>query len=445
MANRFEQPSRTFSNDLERVVFETPLADTHEHLSYEKAWVETKCDVLRDLLNNYVDADLRVAGADNKAIERALNADDPDLETRLAGILPALEKSRFTGYGEMVYLLAREVYGIEELTADALRNAQPILDGLKQPGERLRLLRDVARIDHTQTDDFVWACLPDSSGANFFFYDLSWRNFCAGEIPVEKIKEEVGIEVTNLASLEGAMEAIFEKYAPCAIAVKTQHAYNRTLIWSERDRADVEIALNKVLSHPSETLPVEDRLCLGDWCWAKGVEIATRHDLPFKIHTGYYAGTNYMRTDRIKPGNLCDLLVKYPKARFVLMHIGYPYNDEIVSLAKHFQNVTVDLCWAWEIDPYSTKDFLRRMLHAVPLNRLFAFGGDTRHPTCAYAYSIQARIWLNRTLQEEVRDGYLTEKQAMRVAQAWMIENQREYFRLEKKQGVVVNWTGAQL
>ncbi|KXK37876.1 MAG: hypothetical protein UZ16_OP3001000989 [Candidatus Hinthialibacteria bacterium OLB16] len=167
--NRFEKPPRSYASDLERAVFETPLADTHEHLFYEKAWIESKCDVLRDLLNNYVEADLRVAGADRQAIERALNAEDPDIEGRLTGILPALEKSRFTGYGEMVYLLARVVYGIEELTADALKNAQPILDGLMQPGERLRLLRDVAGLDHAQTDDFVWACLPDSSGPDFFF------------------------------------------------------------------------------------------------------------------------------------------------------------------------------------------------------------------------------------------------------------------------------------
>ncbi|MCK6496980.1 amidohydrolase family protein [bacterium] len=440
--NRFEKPPRSYASDLERAVFETPLADTHEHLFYEKAWIESKCDVLRDLLNNYVEADLRVAGADRQAIERALNAEDPDIEGRLTGILPALEKSRFTGYGEMVYLLARVVYGIEELTADALKNAQPILDGLMQPGERLRLLRDVAGLDHAQTDDFVWACLPDSSGPDFFFYDLSWWNFCQGEIQAEKIHAEVGIEVSSLSSLDNAMEAIFEKYSRCAIAVKTQHAYNRTLSWSERDRADVEIALNKALTHPAESLSVEDRLCLGDWCLARGVEIATKQDLPFKIHTGYYAGTSSMRNNRIKPSNLCDLLVKYPKARFVLMHIGYPYNDEMVSLAKHFPNVTVDLCWAWEIDPYSTKDFLRRMLHAAPVNRLFAFGGDTRHPTCAYAYSIQARIWLNRTLNEEVREGYLTEKQAIQVAQAWMCGNQREYFRLGQKRKGIASWTG---
>jgi uncharacterized protein len=86
------------------------------------------------------------------------------------------------------------------------------------------------------------------------------------------------------------------------------------------------------------------RLCLGDWCWARGVELAIEHDLPFKLHTGYYAGSGHMPVDRIRSGNLWALLSRYPTARFVLMHIAYPYSDELVALAKHCPNVWVDLC-----------------------------------------------------------------------------------------------------
>jgi hypothetical protein len=37
-------------------------------------------------------------------------------------------------------------------------------------------------------------------------------------------------------------------------------------------------------------------------------------------------------------------------------------------MAKHYPNVWVDLCWAWSIDPYSSTEFVRRFLHAVPSN-----------------------------------------------------------------------------
>jgi len=79
MSQRVERIQRTYATDLERAVFEFPLCDTHEHLYYEKGWTEDTSDVLRDLLNNYVPADLKTAGADQKSIDRALDSKDPDI------------------------------------------------------------------------------------------------------------------------------------------------------------------------------------------------------------------------------------------------------------------------------------------------------------------------------------------------------------------------------
>src|SRR5690606_17236280 len=128
------------------------------------------------------------------------------------------------------------------------------------------------------------------------------------------------------------------------------------------------------------------------------------------------AGYGRMPVERIRPGHLWPLLTAYPDARFVLMHVGYPYYDEILAIAKHYPNVWVDLCWAWSIDPRSTSEFVRRFLHTAPVNKILAFGGDTTWPTHAAAYAIQARRWLARTLQAEVDEGDLTEKEAITVA-----------------------------
>ncbi len=180
-----------------------------------------------------------------------------------------------------------------------------------------------------------------------------------------------------------------------------------------------------------KALGEDERLCLGDWCWARGVKQAIKHNLPFKIHTGHYAGTGSMPMERIRPAHLCPLLATYPQARFILMHIAYPYNDELVSLAKHYPNVWVDMCWAWSIDPYSARDFVRRMIHAVPANKLFAFGGDTFWPAAAVAYAEMARQWLIRTLQAEIDERMLSEREAIGLATRWMRTNQQECFDLE--------------
>ena len=419
------------ATDLAQHIQATPMVDTHEHLRKEPDWLEDGPDILQDLFGNYVPADLNTAGASSEAMQRLMDASDPDIVGRFEGIQEAWEATQFTGYGEAVRLIAEHVYGIGELTGAALEAAQEKIKALRKPGERYRLLHDVANLDHVQTDDFSWHCLPDNSGLDFFLYDLSWAGFCNGQIDTDQIHAETGVEVKDLRTLKQGMEGIFAKHGPCAIAVKAQHAYNRTLNWIERNDVEASAALSQVLNQPAEELSVETYLCLGDWCWARGVELSIEHNLPFKIHTGYYAGNDRMPVRRIPAGNMCELFARYLDAKFVLMHIAYPYNDELVALAKHYRNIWVDLCWAWSIDPYSSRDFLRRFIHAVPANKIFAFGGDTGWPTSSMAYAIQARNEIQRALEGEITDGYMTEKQAMQFATRLMRDNQFACFDID--------------
>lgn len=412
--------------DLAEHIQAMQMIDTHEHLAKEADYLQRGPDVLRDLFGNYVTADLVVAGASVEAADRLVDATDPDVAGRFAGVQAAWERCQHTGYGEAVQIIARQVYEMEEITSAGLEAARDRAALLCRPGERLRLLRDVARLDHVQTDDFRWACEPDASGLDFFLYDLSWANFCAGRIEAAALAQEVGMTIGTLGDLRAALTALFARYGPCAIAVKAQHAYERTLLWRERTDAEVEPVLQKELAGVS--LSEEERLCLGDWCWARGVELAIEHNLPFKLHTGYYAGHSRMPVERIRAGHLCGLLARYPQARFVLMHIAYPYQDELVALAKHYPNVYVDLCWAWSINPLGARDFVRQMIHAVPAHKLFAFGGDTGRPAAAVAYAIQARQWLTRALQAEVDERMLTKRQAIALATRFMRTNQEECF-----------------
>ena len=434
--------------DLDLEVSSLALVDTHEHLLPEDQWAgdnaklieemrndgrpgwgDARPDILQDLFFNDVRSDLEVAGATEDAIQRLFDPAAGDIEFRFAGIRDAWGATQHTGYGEAVRLIASEVYGLDSLTAEGLNAAQRTLEELRGPGERLRLLSEVAGLDHVQIDDYEWVCEPDESGPNFFLYDLTWASFARGDLKAEKLFQETGIEVSTLEDLREAMAALFERYAACAIAVKAQHAYTRTLLWEERSDEEAARALAVVLA--GGEVEKATRLALGDWCWARGVELAIEHNLPFKLHTGHHAGTGNMPIDWVRAGNLCPLLARYPEARFVLMHISYPYSNELVSIAKHYPNVWIDLCWAWSIDPYSSTDFVRRFLHAVPSSKLFGFGGDTIWPTSAVAYSIQARRGLRRALEAEIAAGDLTEREAIDLARRLMHDNQYACFDIE--------------
>jgi len=416
------------NTDLARYIRSAPLSDTHEHLQTEALSIQCPPDVLLDLFDNYVKADLIVAGAPPEAVDQLIDASNKDLRSRFVPIRKAWECCRHTGYGEAVSFIAQHFYGMDEITPETIESAQERAPALRRPGKRLEMLQQ-AGIDHVQIDDFAWKCVPDLSGPDFFLYDLSWVNFCQGQIDTQALHADVKIDVKDLETLRAAMAALFAKYGPCAIAVKSQHAYNRTLRWEEHSEADVASVLRKVLG--KEEIGEAERCVLGDWCWARGVELATDYNLPFKIHTGYYAGHSRMPVERIRSGHLCALLARYPKAKFVLMHIAYPYSEELIALAKHYPNVWVDLCWAWSINPYTATDFVRRFLHAVPANKLFGFGGDSFRPCHSVAYAVQARQGIRRSLEAEVAEGMLSERQALALAERLMRTNQQECFDLE--------------
>ncbi|MCJ8328655.1 MAG: amidohydrolase family protein [Lentisphaeria bacterium] len=416
------------ASDLSEFIQNISIHNTHEHMNKEPDFLQSKPDVLCALFDNYVPADLRTALISEEALGALLDKSNPDIAARFNGAKEAWEHCRFTGYGEIQSWIAKHFFDVDELTGENLAAAQEKLPETWDKGYLYSMLKEDANFEHIQTDDFCVPCAPDLAGPDFFLYDLSWVNFCGGKFDVKQVSEASSVEITNLDTLREAMAALFDEHAACSIAVKSQHAYGRTLEWIERDEADVAKVLDKKIN--GTELTVEDELCIGDWAWARGVELSIKHNLPFKIHTGHYAGNNSMQINRINAAHLCPLLLAYPEARFVLMHISYPYQDELLSIAKHFPNVWVDMCWAWSINPHSSAEFLRGFIHSVPINKLFGFGGDSFHPHSSVAYGQQTRNWLTRALQQEVDEGMLTETEAIHIAQRILQDNQMDCFDL---------------
>lgn len=410
----------------------TPIIDTHEHLHKEEHYVNNGPDVLADIFGMYIGDELIVAGAPYDNVVALLNSNNPDIEARWSGVEAAWKLCQHTGYGEAVRYMAKLVYDMDEITLDTIESAAQRNREIRKSGERLRLLRDIANLDHVQVDDFVWECHPDPSGPDFFLYDLSWMDFTNARFDVEHLEQETGISIVDIKTLRQSIAEIFSKYGAIAVALKSQHAYERSLAWKPRDDADAEKVLQVFLS--GSPLSEEERLCLGDWCLACGIEQAIDYGLPVKIHTGFLAGHRqfYIQPDRTRAAHLAPLLAHFPAATFVLMHIAYPYSDELIALAKHFPKTHVDMCWAWSINPRHACEFVRRALHGLPSNKLFAFGGDCHWPTEVIGFATQARRWLTIALQNEIDEGFITEKQAIEITTRMMQTNQRQVFDLDK-------------
>jgi len=426
------------SEGLKDVIMNFPLANTHDHTPREPRYTSFKPDILVDIFHNYILSDLVLAGADPEAVKQLANPDNPDIENRFRAVFPAWERCRNTGYGQAVCLIAKLLYGIEEITPENLRDNAHKSAAFRLPGARIRLMRDIAKFDHVQVNSVAWDeetiwdlnTGPDETAPDFFFYDIRWAPCCTGMIDLALLRAKTGIEAHDVSSLRKAYEEIFVRCAPTAVAVKTQHAYLRTLAWRCRSDAEVNPVIMKLAR--GQQLDEQERLCLGDWGLALGAELAAEYHIPMKIHTGTYAGNNTMRIDWIRPGLLCDFFLAHPGTKFVLMHTGYPYTEELIGLVKHFANVYADMCWAWSINPYRSADFLRSMMHCVPDSKIMVFGGDAYFPSASVAYGYQARQWLLHTLLSEVEDCLIKEKDAIMFARRIMRENAQEVFNISR-------------
>jgi uncharacterized protein len=407
--------------DLATFIATAPLVDTHEHLASEQQYLDEPADILLEVFDGgYIMADLRVAGATDAAIQRVLQEPGGDIAERFGGIAAAWDACRHTGFGEATRITAREFFGLEEITVESLVAGQAQL-AAHQPGERYAILT-AAHLDHVQIDSVSPLCPRDAEHPDFFLQDINWLKPATADFDLTFLHEHTKVAVKDLRTLENALQALFSSAAPRAIAVKIQHAYQRTLAWQARADSEVAPLVDRVLA--GNDLAPHEANAVGDWAIERAIRWAEEHALPVKIHTGYLAGYGGMPLEWVHPAHLCPLLKQYPEVRFILMHTGYPFGGEIVALAKHYPNVYVDLCWAWALDRFSTEQFVRQYLHAAPINKLFVFGGDTQRPRSAVAYSRQARVGLARALQAEVEAGELTEAEAQAVAQRVMRDNQ---------------------
>jgi predicted TIM-barrel fold metal-dependent hydrolase len=240
--------------------------------------------------------------------------------------------------------------------------------------------------------------------------------------------ETSGLTVSTLADWHRVIDWGFATYGPRACSVKSQAAYQRRLDYADVS-ADEAAPLFERMAR-GEELPAGERKALEDHLMRRCLTLATEHNLPVKLHCGYYAGSDRMPLERVRQnaGDLCPLLVAFPRTSFVLMHIGYPYQDEYVALAKHYRNVTIDLCWAWIVSPGASVRFVKELLLAAPSNKLLTFGGDYASVETIVGHAALARQGLTQALAELVEEGWLREQDAHALVDPLMRGNAHELF-----------------
>lgn len=419
----------TLNPEIKQAVDCIQVIDTHEHLIEESQRLQQQHDFF-SLFSQYAANDLTIAGMLKENRDKCEDANTPvDEKWRL--FEPHYLAARHTGYMRAIRLTIRDLYGIENLDRNTCATLTERIRARNKPGVLRWVLRDRCNIRICQVHN-LGEPFRMHTDADLFLQDLD-VSFLMGWPPaVDKLSQITGVSITSFKSYGAAIDRFFEMYAPMADAIKQGCAYWRSLDFTKTTDAEAE-RLFEAATKNTPHIDSPQRRLLENWTFHRCVQRAIDYNLPVKIHTGYLDGYNSMRIENINPALLTSLLIAYPQARFSLFHIGYPYQAEMIALAKHFTNVYVDMCFAWLIDPLASRQFLKQFLTAIPANKLFAFGGDYLMVEPVYGHLRMTRDGIAQALSELVEEDWFTVNDAVAVAQRILHDNAATTFDIDAK------------
>lgn len=420
-------------------VFQTPFIDTHEHLPDESERLNGnysryrgKSDDWSIIFAHYLDSDMRSVGMPKGDFDKFFSPRVDPLKKwdLLAPYWPYIKN---TGYGQAVCIAMKELYGVDELCAKTVKQVQAGYEKTRRGGFYKRILCDLARIESCQVnsgDGFKESNMP-----KLLMQDIGIVGMFEG--PNFELGKPTAVKVSSLSDWHKVIDWWFEKYSKYAVAVKSQNAYSRNIDYEKVPAEKAEPIFKKKLNGQSLT-PAEQKT-LEDHLFWYAVNKATESNLPVKLHTGYYAIWDdkkaRMPLSRVakNPGSATDLCRMSPETRFVFMHICYPYYEQMITVAKHYPNAYLDMCWGWIINPIAAKDFLKKYLVTAPANKVLTFGGDYSPVEPVLGHAVIARRGIALALSELVEEGWLSLENALELAETIMHGNAGRIFNLEEK------------
>ena len=417
-------------------VNQTVFIDTHEHILEERERVDDKAkDGLASLFSLYIDSDLLTAGMPANDLNQFRSAKtEPGEKWKL--LEPYWPAVKNTGYGQSVRITIKELYGIDDLSANTVEKIQTESKKLIKPGYYKEILKK-AKIESCQIDSIVPA-FRESKQPELLMYDLSFNHMIT-QPGQEGLIQPTGIDVKELEDWHKVIDWWFNKYGKYASAVKSQHAYSRNIDHEKIPAEQAAPVFKKIIGKQDVT--AAERKRLEDHLFWYAVGKATSFNLPIKLHTGYYAFQNTMPLSNVQgnPAAATDLCRLGPEHRFVFMHICYPYYEQLIAVAKHYTNAYIDMCWSWIINPVAAKDFLKKYLVTAPANKVLTFGGDYNTIEPVVGHAAIARWGITLALTELVEERLLSLSDAMELIDPFMHGNARKIFDLDKKTRVLRN------
>ncbi|MCK1641375.1 amidohydrolase family protein [Bradyrhizobium sp. 157] len=306
------------------------------------------------------------------------------------------DRIRHTGYAQAERCTLRGLYGEDDLTAKSVPRIAEKYRETVQPGFYAAILRR-ANIENCQVNSLQRIFMKTEQPA-LLAQDLSILEFSrCSAADIARVHTETGKQPTTL---DDWLDIIVLRTVREPWRLNVRLPIRVRLILRRSPRHTRRGCFCTTPARCRHDLGSEDLKSLQDFLFRYCVSKAGEYDLPVKLHTGFLGGTGSMHLARTRDNasDLCRLLQDFPETRFVLMHIGYPYEQEFIALAKHYPNAWIDMCWAWILNPAESVRFLKEFLLAAAANKIFTFGGDYVAVEPVYGHACIARRRIAQTL-----------------------------------------------
>ncbi|MCH1982425.1 amidohydrolase family protein [Ruminococcus sp. OA3] len=408
------------------------MIDTHEHLpAYEH--MREKNDVITEFLAHYFNVDLVSAGMSGKECA-ALKGSSLNILEKWEVLKPYWEVCRHTGYGQSLQIAAREIYGIDSICAETIE----ALDAAYQKGfdgnHYRTVLKEKSKIKVSILD--TWG---DEGFDREYFITANRIDTLiqprTGKDMLE-LEQAAGVCISSFEDYLSACEIRLNQYDKVSHILKLGIAYSRSLDFLPATRAEAEAAFLKLLRSGGGYIDKEEQIyycdpVLTNYLFRFITGLAQEKGMVMQIHTGIQEGNGNILSNS-RPSHLNEIFLEYPKMKFDLFHIGYPYQSELGALCKMFPNVFVDMCWAHIVSPVAARQILDEWLELFSFSKISGFGGDYMLIDGVYGHQFMARNNIARVLSGKVEEGLMDTEQACRIGKALLYDNPARIFGIEE-------------
>jgi uncharacterized protein len=245
---------------------------------------------------------------------------------------------------------------------------------------------------------------------------------------IERLAEELILTEPDFASMINTFTAqLMDARSKGVVAFKSIIAYRTGLQIGPTDITLAEAAFHRLKAEARTTGRIrlaQKPLC--DYLVQLALAEAERQSLPMQFHTGFGDSDADLRL--ANPLHLRSIIEQYPTVQLVLLHAGWPYFRELAHLAAIYPNVWLDLSLAVPFATVGIPAMIRDILGMTPWSKvLFATDAFTM-PEIYWVAARWGRWGLTQVLDELIRQGFLSEGEALAAAQAILSDNARQLY-----------------